>query len=234
MRLATGLRRRHAPRDEVLAAYSHAPLPSRRTRWREAAWCAVDLELTGLDPRRHEIISFGAVPIDRGRVRLEGAVSGLAAPDRAISEAAIRVHGIRERDLAAAAPLERAVRPLLEAVTGRILVVHVAAVERAFLGRALRAQGVRLRGPMADTSILGRIWLHERDGVSPRPLSLTETAAALGLPAERPHDALGDALTTAQVFIALATHLDSIHHETVGSLVRAGARLEALRVFSAR
>lgn len=222
---------RAARRDELAAAYAAARLPGRRTTWREAAWCAVDLELTGLDPSSHEIISFGAIPIDGGRVRLSAAVSGLVAPERPMTEASIRVHGIRAVDLEEAAPPIDALRPLLEAITGRILVVHYAAVEQAFLGRALRSQGLRLRGRMADTDVLGRIWLHKRDGIVPRGLPLSELAAALGLPAERPHDALGDALTTAQVFIALANHLDQEHPETVGTLLRAGRRLESLRVF---
>jgi DNA polymerase III epsilon subunit-like protein len=45
-------------------------------------------------------------------------------------------------------------------------------------------------------------------------------ARALGLPAHRPHHADGDALTTAQAFIALATHLDRFTPQTVGSLER--------------
>ena len=115
-------------------------------------------------------------------------------------------------------------------IAGRILVVHTAAIERAFLGRALRRDGVRLRGPLVDTEVLGRLWLHERDGQSRRHVSLAELASLLGLPADRPHDALGDALTTAQVFIALATHLDAGRAETIGSLARATARLESLRL----
>jgi DNA polymerase III subunit epsilon len=233
MRPAIRFPLRRAPRDQTAAAYAAAALPGRRTPWREAKWCAVDLELTGLDPREHEIISFGAIPIEDGRVQLRAAATGLAAPQREISEASIRVHGIRADDLARAPPLTDAVGPLLEAITGRIVVVHFAAVERAFLGRAFRSQGLRMRGPIIDTRVLARIWLHERDGRSPVWLSLAEIAATLGLPAERPHDALGDALTTAQVFIALATHLDSVRAETVGSLARAWWRLEALRAFHA-
>ena len=209
-------------------------LPRSRTPWRTCSWCAVDLELTGLDPREHEIISFGAIPIEDGRVQLQGAVEGLVRPAGAISESSIRVHGIRAADLARAPRLADAIEPLLKAITGRLLVVHVAAVERAFLGRALREHGLKLRGPLIDTEALGRVWLHERYGHSPRSLSLGDLATTLGLPADRPHEALGDALTTAQVFIALAAHLDAARVETVGSLARGGRRLDALRAFDGR
>ena len=92
-------------------------MPPGRTRWRDAGWCALDFELTGLDFRADEIISFGAIPIDAGRLQLAGAVSSLVRPTRPINEAAIRVHGIRALDLESAPLLEGALGSLLEAIT---------------------------------------------------------------------------------------------------------------------
>jgi DNA polymerase-3 subunit epsilon len=204
-----------------------------RTPWRDARWCALDFELTGLDPDQDEIISFGAIPIEHGRVRLEHAVSGLVRPVRPASDESIRVHGIRAADLTAAPPLDVAIQPLLRLIRSRVLVAHSAEVERAFLGRAIGRRG-RLRRQIADTEVLGRLWLHERDGGLLPQLPLAQLAGALGLPAERAHDALGDALTTAQTFIALATHLDSLRPETVSSLCNAERRLEAIRMFDLR
>lgn len=221
-------RRAGAGASAEARAYARARLPRRGTAWLEADWCALDFELTGLDPREDEIVSFGAIPIHQGRLQLRDAVTRLVRAPRESSEAAIRVHGIRTVDVAHLPPLADAIAPLLRAITGRVLVVHTAAIERAFLRRALRAQGLRLRGPIVDTEVLGRLWLHDRDGSLRRHLSLTDLAAALGLPAERPHDALGDAQTTAQAFIALAAHLDSVHAETVGTLSQGPRRLEAL------
>ena len=201
------------------------------TAWRDAHYCVVDLELSGLDPRRHEIISFGAIPIDEGRVRLAGAVHGLVRPQRPLAEDAIRVHGIRAADLAGAPSLAEALEVLLAAMAGRVVGDQHAAVERAFLIPALRSVGVRLRGPVIDTAVLGRLWLAERDGVVPRRMSLAELTAAIGLPAHSPHTAIGDALTTAQLFIAAATHLDALRPETVRRLASAGTALANLRVY---
>jgi DNA polymerase-3 subunit epsilon len=216
---------------EEAAEYASAKLPGRRTPWRDAAWCALDFELTGLDPRQDEIISFGAVPIDAGRVRLGGAQSGLVHPQRESSEAAIRVHGIRAADLDRAPPLSDAIRPLLHLLAGRGLVAHSATIERAFLGQALRGLGARLRGPIVDTQLLGQLWLYERDDRLRPRMGLADLAAELGLPADRQHDALADAQTTAQVFLALASHLDVRRPETVASLAHVDRRLDGLRVF---
>jgi DNA polymerase III epsilon subunit-like protein len=51
----------------------------------------------------------------------------------------------------------------------------------------------------------------------------------LGLSPEPAHHALGDSLTTAAAFIALATHLDAVEPQTVGSLVWAEERLRGPR-----
>jgi len=109
---------------------------------------------------------------------------------------------------------------LLAAMSGRVPVFHTAAVERTFLGRELRRRRLRLP-PSADTEALGRRWLLERDGTEPTALSLGRLAAELGQLAERPHHALADALTTAQAFLAVASHLDVLGLRTVRSLVQA-------------
>ena len=122
-------------------AYARARAPAPGTPWRQARYCVVDLELSGLDPRRGEIVSFGALPIDDGRVRLDGAASGLVRPTRPLAEESIRVHGIRASDLAEAPVLAEALEPLLAAMTGRVLIAHHAPIERVFLSRALRRLG---------------------------------------------------------------------------------------------
>jgi DNA polymerase-3 subunit epsilon len=222
------MRLRGRARGVGAAAYKRTRLPSGRTPWRQASYCAVDLELSGLDPRQHEIVSFGAVPIEDGRVQLGAVIHGRVRPTRSMNDDAIRVHGMRAIDLAGAPRLDAAIDPLLAAIAGRVPVVHVIAVERRFLRPALRRQGLRVRATMIDTSVLGRVWLSERDGRDPRYMSLANLATALGLPSHHPHDAVGDALTTAQAFVALATHLDARRPETVRSLASATRRLELL------
>jgi DNA polymerase-3 subunit epsilon len=213
------------------ATYAKARLPPGSTPWRAASWAVLDLELTGLDPRRDEIVSFGVIPIEGGRVRPAAGLSALVAPERELAEASIVIHGIRAADLDRAPSLTDSLVALLPVLAGRPLIAHHADIERAFLGRALQQHGLRLRGSIVDTEVLGRLWLAQRDRRLRSRLSLSELAGELGLPAERPHDAFGDALTTAQIFIALASHLDANGDETVASLSRAGRRLDAFRLF---
>jgi DNA polymerase III subunit epsilon len=206
-------------RDPSAIRFEQGGRPRRSTPWREAGWCAIDLELTGLGPD-DEIIAIGAVGIQGGRVLLGESLYTLARPARPPQRGAVLVHKLRAADLEQAPPLSEGIELLLTALCGRTPVFHTAAIESSFLGRELRRRRARLPAG-ADTEALGRIWLARRDGYPPSRLTLAKLAAALGQPAEAPHHALGDALTTAKAFIALASHLDATRPQTVGSILDA-------------
>jgi DNA polymerase III subunit epsilon len=194
----------------------------------------VDLETTGLDPRRDGVISFAAVPVAGGRIAVGETVTGLVRPAAPPPPPSIEVHGLRAQDLAAAAPPPGALEPLVRAMRDRILVAHVAGIERAFLRPHLRLPERWLPRRAVDTALLWRLLgIHRGEG-DPGPCSLAELAASLGLPAHRPHDAEGDALTTAQAFLALATHLEAHGRGTVAALTGAGWFVRAWRLVHER
>jgi DNA polymerase III subunit epsilon len=218
-------------------AYRESPLPASRTRWREVTYSVIDLELTGLDPARDEIISFATVTVADGKVRLDDARFELVRPNRMPGADTIRIHGLREADLAGAPPLEGVLDGLLEALTGRVVVAHVARIEEGFLSSALRSHGLKLRNTVVDTAALavelGRLRREPppADGddtpadIAASSPGLGDLARSLGLPVHRPHHADGDALTTAQAFIALATHLEGFHDPlTLGWLAGVSGR----------
>ena len=210
-------------RSQAGSRFADTRGPDRDTPWRAAEWCAVDLELTGLH-RSDEIIAIGAVPIRGGALILGEAMYSLARPERAPTPPSVLVHKLRSADLREAPALDEAVDALLKTLAGRVPVFHTAMVERAFLGKELRRRRVRLPDDV-DTEVLGRVWLRHRDAVAPASVPLSRLASVLGLPGEDPHHALGDALTTAKAFVALASHLDAESPQTVGSLQRAGQEL---------
>ena len=144
----------------------------------------------------------------------------------------IRIHGLRESDLAEAPSVLELRDGLLEILTARAVVAHVAAVERGFLEAALSTFGLELRNPVVDTAALDLEPRRLRGLPQAKPSrSGSRTSPARLHPVHRPHHADGDALTTAQAFIALATHLEAFGVGTLGQLEalgpRAGASLAA-------
>jgi DNA polymerase-3 subunit epsilon len=192
--------------SEVVEGYLRTAPPASSLPWHQASFAVLGLEATGPDPRRDQLISVACVPVERGK-----AIIGKAF------EATIRPGGL-------------ALEPIVEALTGRVLVAHGASRHTGFLSPVFQGAGVRVFGQALDTAVLAA-WVPPRAPVkgdrswSPTEISgLSEAASAIGLPVHRPHEAGGEALTTAQLFMALASKLDRVHSQSVGSLARLCSR----------
>ena len=201
------------------------PGPPRRVRrrsWREVEFVSLDFEATGLDFARDVIVSFGVVPVRGGRVVLADARHQLVDPDVPPSVLSQKIHELRPQDLAGAPPLDQAKLALRDAIRGRYLLVWFADVEVHFLAAIYGGSPSRWRRRTIDVRNLAI----EADGAPASArrdfgYGLTSTAGRLGVPVANPHDALDDALVTAQAFLVCATRLSRGTDPTVDDLVRA-------------
>jgi DNA polymerase-3 subunit epsilon len=229
-------RRREAERalsrSDLPASVRHllsAPEPRGQLPWRAATYTVLDLETTGLDPARDAIVAAGGLRVVGGRVQAASAFRMLARPDLPVPPAAIRVHGLLPQELEAAPPLIAQLQALASRIAGDVLVVHVAAVDLAFLDAALRRTwGCPLPAVVLDTARMAA-WLERRLRLARPPgrhrsWRLADLARVNGLPVHPAHDPLHDALTTAQLFLVLATRLERHGLSTLAQLRRvAGA-----------
>ena len=175
------------------------------SNWREHEYAVVDLELTGMDPRSSEVLSIGLVPVVGGRIQVAASYYREVRPKAAPERDSVVIHGIRPVD-AAAAPLPAEVAEEVRAqLAGRVLVAHVAEIERRFLNEWLDDERIEA-DEVVDTDVLARLVIAQRGGpLVDNHVGLGAAAKHFGLPEHRRHHALGDALTTAQLFIALAS-----------------------------
>jgi DNA polymerase III subunit epsilon len=180
---------------------------SRLLNWRQATFCVIDLETTGLDLRRDEIVSYGMVRIENARIQARSATYGRVRPKRRVTVGALQVHGLRNADLDHDPPIEDVVDSLIESLTGRVIVAHAAWIERSFLDRAFRSRHTRVNPDLIDTAALSRAVGMAPRGTGREP-NMERLAEAFNLCVHTPHHALGDAFTTAEVFLALATWLE--------------------------
>ena len=174
----------------------------------ENEWVSVDCETTGLDRRRDEIISIGAVRIVGDRILTSEALSLLVRPSRAISADSVRVHRLRERDVAQGLAPEEAMHRLLRFIGARPLVGYYLEFDVAMLERILLPMaGVPLPQERIEVSALyhdfkfRQLRGHEQD----RNIDLRFDTLMhdLGLPRRDAHDALNDAVMAGLAFVKL-------------------------------
>ncbi|WP_394525464.1 PolC-type DNA polymerase III [Paenarthrobacter nicotinovorans] len=192
--------------------------------WRDAEFCVLDIETTGLDPANDRIVSYGAVPVREGRILSSEAKYSLVNPETDVCGESVRIHALTTRELADAPTIGECLEDILSLLDGRILVAHSAWMETDFLKSAARRLRRKLKISVIDTAVLARKQLDVPDLPADYDLALEYAADALGLPVHTPHHALGDAMTTAQLFIALCSQLSQSRPCTVRELTALSRR----------
>jgi DNA polymerase III subunit epsilon len=181
--------------------------PARSARggsWRRAEFAALDFETTGLDRERDAIVSFGVVPVHAGRVVVGESVHQLVVPAVPSSPESMLVHGILPQDLAEARPLAEASQILSRALAGRFLLTWFASVEIGFLARVYGHRRAWVRRTIDVRQMVIRLEGMDQDVRQ----TLSSAAEHYGVPVDRPHEALADAMVTAQVFLVVAARLE--------------------------
>ncbi|WP_298889506.1 exonuclease domain-containing protein [uncultured Serinicoccus sp.] len=219
--LLPGRRPRPTP-GTALADLAEASAVDRGTPLAEVQLLALDLETTGLDPRRHEVLSVGHVPVVQGRIVLAQARHELVRPQGPVGESAVH-HGLTDDRLAHGPDLALVLPGVLEALrTGggegvrpvrRVLLAHFAQIETAFLSAACR----RLYGTEVPLQVVDTLTLAQRMLRVPTPelasgrLRLDACRRHYRLPRYRAHSALTDALACAELFLAQSAELAEQH-----------------------
>jgi DNA polymerase III subunit epsilon len=183
-------------------------------RWEEEVYWALDLETSGLRIGADAILSVGMVPIRNGLIRFGERFVSLVRPplSEVLSTEGLRTHQLIPAEYGDAPPIGDILPEIDRRLRECILLVHHATLDVGFLKSAYRRLG-RERPPLRvlDTIDL-LISLHlRRYRFTPHPpavrTGLADARRDLGLPDHTQHDALGDALATAELFLLLRQKL---------------------------
>jgi DNA polymerase-3 subunit epsilon len=179
----------------------HRPETSRdlhETSLEELAYTVFDTETTGLDPTVDEIISIGAVRIVKSRLIKEEVFDQLVDPKRRLPVESIRIHGIGPEMLSGKPDIQAVLPRFHQFAADTVLVAHNAAFDMRMLEIKETTAGVRFTNPVLDTLLLSAV-IHPAQ----TDHSLETIAARLGVSVVDRHTALGDALTTAGIFLGM-------------------------------
>lgn len=175
----------------------------------DVPFVALDLETTGLDPQKHDIVSMGWVLIERGNIQYRTAGHQLVRPTGLNHGQSVTVHGIFDDHLMDAPDIVTALGQLLPVLAGRVMIAHHASTEFGFLNQACRRYfGASFTMPVVDTLDLGRRMLKQQK-IKPETggLRLFNLRRRFGLPAYPAHHAFFDALASAELFQAEVAYL---------------------------
>ncbi len=171
-------------------------------------WVALDCETTGLDVRQDRIVSIGAVRIVGNRLLTSQRLELLVRPERALKVDSMRVHLLRERDVAQGIEPRQAMHLLLDFIGSRPLVGYYLEFDVAMLNREIWPMlGVRLPQPKIEVSAMYYDHKFRRLPASARGETIDLRFATimddLELPSREAHDALNDAVMAGLAFVKL-------------------------------
>lgn len=172
-------------------------------------WVSLDCETTGLKVGIDEIVSIGAVRIVGDCILASERFEVLVRPQGKVSTQSIRIHRLREKDVAHGLPVDEAVKRLLYFIGARPLVGYYLEFDVAMLNRVVfPLLGWGLPQPQIEVSALYQSYkmrqLNALQRLSPAiDLRLVTLMNDLGLPLREAHDPVNDAVMAGLAFIKL-------------------------------
>jgi len=180
------------------------PFPALDTPLGELPILAVDFETTGLDAKADKLLSVGFVAVNQEQIKLSSSYHQIIKAETKLEESNVIIHQITDDQKEQGLPLGTVVEVLLKALTGKVMLVHFARIERQFLQQAcLELYGFMPIFPMIDTLVVAKRQLDKRDvAYDPSELRLAKLRQQFKLPDHHGHDALNDAVATAELLLA--------------------------------
>lgn len=194
-----------------LRDFLSVPLVDSKTDIHSVSLLALDFETSGLNPLQDHIVSAGYVIAEEGQIKLSSARHQLVSVSADLTETSVVIHRITDDVAATGKPLAEVVAELLQALAGKVMLAHHAKIETGFLKQAcLQLYGASPDFQVVDTMQIAKRWFERRNkSIKQGDLRLANLRARYGLPSFQVHNALNDAIATAELLQAQIEHMDS-------------------------
>ena len=163
-----------------------------------------DCETTGLNPKKDDIISIGAVRVKGNKIMTNEALHIFVKQEKQISHESITIHQIRHCDLDDAIPLKEAIEQFLHYIGNKTLVGYYLEFDVAMINKYIKPMfGITLPNRQKEVS---SIYFDKKIAAIPQgniDLRFDAILDDLKLPKLQAHDALNDAVMTAMIYLKL-------------------------------
>lgn len=189
-----------------LAAWEALPEADLNTPHARARYVVVDVESTGLDIKRDHLLAIGACVVEAGRIDLAQGFEVILRQEAVSDRDNILVHGIGGERQREGLPPAEALLAFLEYAGKAPFVAYHAVFDQTMIERALAEHlGMRYRRHWLDLAYVMPVLRPDLIGSHK---SLDDWTALYGITNLARHNALADALATAQLWL-VALHLAS-------------------------
>ena len=166
----------------------------------------LDCEMSGLDVKTSQLLSIGWVMIEKGRIVNASVRHQLIHADRGTGDSS-RIHGLLDSQLAGATSAASVLMLLIKHMQGAVLVFHHAPLDIRFLQKeAIENFHCPLLFTYLDTMHIEKRRIHIQGKT--KGLRLSQCRERYGLVSGSQHNALADAVATAELLLAQASYLD--------------------------
>jgi DNA polymerase-3 subunit epsilon len=171
--------------------------PATRNAHRRSRYVTVDVETTGVDMHRDKLVSIGAVAVESGVIDLAACFDLVVRQEASSSTDNILVHRIGGQRQLAGVDRAEALVQFMEYVAHAPLVAYRAEFDRTVLDRTLKeVLGLRTMSRWIDLAdLLPALYPGNENR------TMDDWLRAMGIQMIARHDALSDALATAQMLL---------------------------------
>ena len=167
-------------------------------------YVSLDCETTGLNPKKDEILSIGAVIIKDNKILMRNTFNIFLKPSKSINAESIKIHHIRPIDLENGLDPEVAIYSLLDFIGSRPLVGYYIDFDYSIISKYTKKYiGVKLPNETIEVSGMYYATIKRTSEHQFIDLKFDTILKNLNIPALGKHDALNDALMTAMMFLKL-------------------------------
>lgn len=170
----------------------------------EDEFVCFDCETTGLDPKKDDIVSIGAVIIKNNTIVSSKKFVKFVKPKTKLQADAIKIHHIRECDLKDADDIDVVIKEFLDFIGNRRLVGYYLEFDLAMINKYLKPKiGIKLPNKALEVSAIYYDYKIEKIPQANIDLRFNTIMQELQIPSLGKHDAYNDALMTSMIFIKL-------------------------------
>ncbi len=165
-------------------------------------YVCLDTETTGLNPKKDEILSIGAVHIKSNKILMRKTLNIFVKPSKNVSAESIKIHHIRPVDLENAVDPKDAILELLEFIGNRPIVGYYIKFDIAMINKYIKEYlGIKLPNESIEVSSMYYKTRPKNSEYQFVDLKFDTIMENLDIPVLGKHDALNDAIMTAMIFL---------------------------------